>query len=84
VDERLDKNFAARVQRALEEGPFSIQQLANDAGISYDTLYSWARSRRAPRPENLRSLANAFDRRAEALRQIADALRRAADDGAVE
>lgn len=79
MDERSENDLAALIERALAEGPFSIQQLADDSGISYDTLYSWAKRRRAPRPENLRALARGLEERAEALRSIADALRKAAD-----
>lgn len=69
----------ALVQRALDEGPFSIQQLADQIGVSYDSLYSWARGRRVPRADNVRQLASGFDDRAAALRSIAEELRRAAD-----
>jgi predicted DNA-binding transcriptional regulator AlpA len=84
VVERLPEDLSRLIQRALEDGPFSIQQLAEEAGISYDTLYSWAKRRRVPRPENLQQLARAFDQRAERLQQIAEALRRAADSAAAE
>lgn len=67
------------VERALSEGPFTIQQLANDAGISYDSLYSWAKRRRVPKAENLRQLANAFQHRAEVLNTISARLMEAAD-----
>lgn len=67
------------VQRALDEGPFTIQELADQIGVSYDSLYSWAKGRRVPRPENLRQLASGFDDRAGALRQVAAELRRAAE-----
>lgn len=66
------------IQRALEEGPFSIRDLAVDAGISYDSLYSWARGRRTAKPENLCQVADAFERRAERLRELATAMRNAA------
>ena len=67
------------VEQALAEGPFTIQQLAADAGISYDSLYSWAKHRRVPKPENLRQLARAFERRAEALHRLSARLIEAAD-----
>lgn len=82
--ERLPEDLPRLIQRALEDGPFSIQQLAEEAGISYDTLYSWAKRRRVPRPENLRQLAHGFDQRAEVLQQIAEELRRGADSAATE
>lgn len=79
MDERSAENVSNLIQRALDEGPFSIQQLAEEAGISYDSLYSWAKRRRVPRPENLRQLASGFEQRAESLRRIADELRTVAD-----
>jgi predicted DNA-binding transcriptional regulator AlpA len=84
VDERSRQDSSKLIQRALEAGPFSIQQLADEAGISYDSLYSWAKRRRVPRPENLRQLAVGFDRRAEVLRDIAEELRRTADAESTE
>lgn len=66
------------IQRALEQGPFSLRGLAEDAGISYDSLYSWARGRRTPKPENLRQVADEFERRADRLRELAKELRNAA------
>jgi lambda repressor-like predicted transcriptional regulator len=79
MDERSENDIAALIERALAEGPFSIQQLATDAGISYDTLYSWAKRRRIPRGENLVELAKSFERRAEILEIIAQDLRRVAN-----
>ena len=84
MDERSRRDSSKLIQRVLEEGPFSIQQLADEAGISYDSLYSWAKGRRVPRPENLRQLATGFDRRSEVLRDIADMLRRTADAESTE
>jgi transcriptional regulator with XRE-family HTH domain len=84
VAERSPEDLPTLIQRALEDGPFSIQQLAEEAGISYDTLYSWAKRRRVPRPESLRQLARGFDQRAEVLEQIAEELRREADSLAAE
>jgi transcriptional regulator with XRE-family HTH domain len=71
--------LAVLIQQALDEGPFSMQQLAEQAGVSYDSLYSWAKGRRVPRAENLRQLAAGFDDRAEALRKVAEQLRKAAE-----
>jgi hypothetical protein len=42
VTERQNERISRAIERALSEGPFTIQQLAHEAGISYDTLYSWA------------------------------------------
>lgn len=79
--ESSDDHLAALVRRALEEGPFTIQQLATEAGVSYDTLYSWAKHRRVPRRENVEQLAKGFESRAERLWKIARDLRMASEDG---
>ena len=67
----------ALIQRVLDEAPFSMRQLADEAGISYDAVRSWASDRRTPRPENLEHLADALERRGSRLHEIADELRRA-------
>jgi transcriptional regulator with XRE-family HTH domain len=64
-------------ERVLDEAPFSMRQLADEAGISYDAIRSWAADRRTPRTENLEHLAAAIDRRGERLLKIADEIRRA-------
>lgn len=77
--ERSHDDIAELVQQSLDQGPFSLQQLAHESGVSYDSLYSWAKRRRAPRAENLRQLADGFESRADVLKRIAADLRRAAD-----
>jgi transcriptional regulator with XRE-family HTH domain len=67
----------ALIQRVLDEAPFSMRQLADEAGISYDAVRSWASDRRTPRPENLEHLADALEQRGSRLHEIADELRRA-------
>lgn len=71
------KLLRALIQRILDEAPFSMRQLAEEAGISYDAVRSWASDRRTPRPENLEHLAAALERRGSHLHEIADELRRA-------
>jgi transcriptional regulator with XRE-family HTH domain len=66
----------ALIQRVLDEAPFSMRQLAEEAGISYDAIRSWAADRRTPRPENLMQLAAALERRGSRLHEIADEVRR--------
>jgi transcriptional regulator with XRE-family HTH domain len=70
------------VQRVLRDGPFSMRQLAEDAGLSYGVLRAWAMGRRTPTPENLMRIAGGFERRAERLRNIAIELRHAAEERA--
>lgn len=66
------------IQRVLEEGPFSMRQLADESGVSYDALYSWAACRRDPRADSLRQLAAGLRQRGSHLNDLADELERAA------
>jgi transcriptional regulator with XRE-family HTH domain len=68
------------VQRVLRDGPFSMRQLAEDAGLSYGVLRAWAMGRRTPTPENLSRIADGFERRAERLHAIIAELRQAAGE----
>ena len=79
MTERQNERVSRAIERALSEGPFTIQQLADDAGISYDTLYSWVKGRRVPRPENVRQLASGLGKRADLLREIAEDLKDAVE-----
>ena len=66
------------IQRILREVPFSMRQIAEEAGVSYDAVRSWATERRTPRTENLVQLADAIERRSQEMHTLADALRKAA------
>ncbi len=68
------------VQRALRDGPFSMRQLADDAGLKYDVLRGWAIGRRTPTAENLSRMADGFEQRAHQLQRIAEELRDAATE----
>ena len=68
------------VQRVLRDGPFSMRQLAEDAGLSYGVLRAWAMGRRTPTPDNVSRIADGFERRAERLHAIIADLRRAAGE----
>jgi transcriptional regulator with XRE-family HTH domain len=72
------EDIVGLVQRVLRDGPFSMRQLADDAGVNYDVLRGWAIGRRTPTAENLSRMADGFEQRAQQLRQIADELREAA------
>lgn len=79
TEERLaSEDITGLVQRVLRDGPFSMRQLAEDAGLKYDVLRGWAIGRRTPTAENLSRMADGFDQRAQRLRRIADELREAA------
>ncbi len=67
------------IQRVLDEAPFSMRQIAEEAGVSYDAIRSWATDRRTPRPESLQQLAAAMERRALRLHELTAELRRSRD-----
>lgn len=62
------------IRRALREGPFDMKDLATEAGISYDALYSWAKGRRNPTPESIAQLAAGLRARAAKLVKLAEEL----------
>ena len=78
VTDKSSEEIAMLIQRVLDEGPFSMQQLAEESGISYDALYSWAKSRRSPKADSLRQLAAGLRQRGERLESLAADLERAA------
>lgn len=64
------------IQRVLSDGPFSMQEIARETGLSYDALRSWATGRRTPQPENLEKLASYLDRHGKRLQDFAADVRR--------
>ena len=66
------------IQQVLRDVPFSMRQIAEEAGVSYDAVRSWATERRTPRTENLVRLADAIERRSQEMHALAAALREAA------
>lgn len=66
------------IQRVLDEGPFSMRQLAKESGLSYDTLRAWATARRTPREDSLVQIAEVLERRRDVLDALARELREAA------
>lgn len=69
------KSIQRMLQRVLDDAPFSMREIAEEAGVSYDAVRSWATNRRTPKPENLVQLANALHRRGNQLHAIGDELR---------
>jgi transcriptional regulator with XRE-family HTH domain len=61
------------IQKALELSG-DLRSLAEESGLSYDTLYAWRTGRTTPRPHNLRRLAAALRRRSVELQGIAGQL----------
>lgn len=74
------KSLRELIQRVLDEAPFSMRQIAEEAGISYDAIRSWATERRTARRENVAQLASALERRGERLALLATELREASRD----
>jgi hypothetical protein len=72
------EDIISLVQCALRDGPFSMRQLAEDAGLKYDVLRAWAIGRRAPMPNNLLRIASGFEARAQRLVALAAELRKVA------
>lgn len=70
----------AMIDRALRIVMGNLQELADEAGVSYATLRAWADDRRNPSPENLARLADALERRGGELTELARELREAAGD----
>ncbi len=62
------------VREALTSGPAGLRQLAEDAGVKYQTLRTWASGVNTPSPENIRKLAEGFRRRAARLVEVAGQL----------
>jgi transcriptional regulator with XRE-family HTH domain len=79
-DDAGRKSIQTMIQRVLDDAPFSMRQIAEEAGVSYDAVRSWATNRRTPKLENLVQLADALHRRGDQLHRIGDELRRMAQD----
>lgn len=52
-----------------------MEDVAQEAGVSYSALYSWATGRRRPGRRNLEKLASVAEERAGRLEQLAERLR---------
>ena len=77
LNDDLDE-VRALIRRVVEESKIPQAQLARDAKLSYATLRAWILGSRTPRPESLVQLAEGLESRADALRGLANELRRAA------
>lgn len=65
----------AVVRRVLGEGPFTLRDLAEEAGINYGTMRAWKIGKGQPRVENLIRIADALEQKADQLAHHADLLR---------
>jgi transcriptional regulator with XRE-family HTH domain len=77
VGVRLAKadDISELVEDLLEGIAGRMEDVAQEADVSYSALYSWATGRRRPGRRNLEKLASIADRRAERLTRLAARLR---------
>jgi hypothetical protein len=61
-----------------EKAPFTLQQLADLAGLNRDSFYSWSVERRTPPPDAFPSIAAGLRKKAEELARLADEVEEAA------
>lgn len=76
----MTENLRQMIDDALDRAAASLEDIAAESGISYDTLYAWRHGRRNPSPENLARLADALEKRNDELARLVRELRRAADE----
>ena len=74
-----EKDVQAVIAQALRVTLGNLKELADEVGVSYASIRSWADGRRNPTPENLAALANALERRGGELRELAKQLREATE-----
>ncbi len=73
---------APLVARVSEVVAARLEEVAAEAGVSYHTLYAWARGRRTASSRHLLRLAEVVRRRAALLEQLAGELEAQANGGA--
>lgn len=59
----------------MEKARVNMRELSEEAGVSYNTLRSWASGRRSPTSDGLLALADALERRSERLADLSDKVR---------
>lgn len=69
-----EEETTALVEEALAATAGSVEDLAEEVGVSPHTLWGWAKGRRSPRPKNLRRLAEVLEERGRRLRALAEDL----------
>ena len=67
------------IAQALRVTMGNLKELADEVGVSYASIRSWADGRRNPSPENLAALADALERRGGELQELAKQLRDATE-----
>lgn len=76
---KREQDLQALVRDIVDASGISQAQLARDAGLSYAALHAWITGIRSPRAGSLVQLAEGLESRADALRELAAQLRRAAE-----
>jgi transcriptional regulator with XRE-family HTH domain len=79
---RLGKgdDIAELVTDLLDGVAGRMEDVAQEAGVSYSAIYSWATGRRRPGRRNLEKLASLADRRADRLAALAARIRQQVGD----
>jgi transcriptional regulator with XRE-family HTH domain len=62
------------VEEAIETAAGGQEALAKDVGVSYGTLWAWAKGTRSPSPANRKKLAQVLRKRAAKLARLAERL----------
>ena len=76
----MTEQIRQMIDRALDGATASLEEIAEAAGVTYNTLYAWKTGRRNPTPENIARLAAALERRGGDLQTLAEELRKAAGE----
>ena len=67
----MTEKLRQMIDKALDGATASLEDIARDAGVTYNALYQWRTGRRNPTPENLKRLAQAVRDRSEELDRLA-------------
>lgn len=76
----MTEQLRQMIDKALDGATASLEDIARDAGVTYNALYQWRTGRRNPTPENLRRLAKAVRDRSADLKRLAAELEAAAEE----
>lgn len=68
------------MQRVLEDVPFSMRRLAEEADVGYALVRAWSIGRRAPLPDAMRKVAAVLRQRADRMTALAGELEREAGE----
>ena len=72
----MDTAIAGLIDELLDTTAGRLEDVAEEAGVSYSALYSWATGRRRPSRKNVKRLVGLAERRSKRLSRVADRLRR--------